>query len=54
MIVYVVLGVFVAILIFATYMGMFSKLTVTEGQFPGGYFIYYDYQGHINSVALFH
>ena len=44
----------VLILFFALYMGVFNKLQVTEALFPGGYFIYYDYQGHINSVARFH
>ena len=53
---YAILVLVTAILfiIFAVYMGMFSKLTISEEAFPGGYFVYYDYQGHINSVQLFH
>lgn len=49
-----VLGVAVAMILFAVYMGMFNKLTIEERKFPGGYYVYYDYQGHINSVRLFH
>ena len=44
----------ILILLFAFYMGVFSKLVIKEGRFPGGIFIYYDYQGHFNNVALFH
>lgn len=51
---YWVLGVFVALLLFALYMGVFSKLKIEETDFPGGFYVYYDYQGHINSVSLFH
>jgi hypothetical protein len=51
---YIVLGVAVTLILFAVYMGLFNKLTVSEQKFPGGYYVYYDYQGHINSVRLFH
>ena len=51
---YILLIGAIVLLLFATYMGIFSKLTIKEKKFPGGYFVYYDYQGHINSVALFH
>lgn len=54
MLVYWIVGISVAIILLSVYMGIFSKLTISEKKFPGGYFIYYDYQGHINSVALFH
>lgn len=54
MIVYWVLGAFIVLMLFCIYMGLFNKLTINERPFPGGYFIYYDYQGHINHVALFH
>lgn len=50
----IVLGVVVLLLIFSYYMGIFNKLDVKEAKFPGGFFIYYDYQGHINSATLFH
>jgi len=52
--VYVVLVVAILVMVFAAYMGIFNKLAVNEDKFPGGYFVYYDYQGHINSVNLFH
>ena len=51
---YWVLGIAIVVLVFAAYMGMFTKLQIVERPFPGGYFVYYDYQGHINSVSLFH
>ena len=51
---YIVLGVAIFFIAFATYMGLFSKLTISDRTFPGGYFVFYDYQGHINSVQLFH
>jgi hypothetical protein len=51
---FIVLGIAIFFIAFATYMGLFSKLTIEEKNFPGGYFVYYDYQGHINSVQLFH
>lgn len=51
---YILIGGLIIALLFSLYMGVFSKLTIDERPFPGGYFIYYDYQGHINSVALFH
>eukprot|EP00347_Sterkiella_histriomuscorum_P011331 403372860 len=35
-------------------MGMFQKLEINVGNFPGGIYVHYDYQGHINSVQLFH
>jgi hypothetical protein len=54
MLVYWVIGAFVVIMLFSVYMGLFNKLTVSERLFPGGFFIYYDYQGHVNSVSLFH
>ncbi len=54
MFVYWVICIFVALILFSAYMGLFTKLEIHEKPFPGGYFIYYDYQGHINSVALFH
>jgi hypothetical protein len=47
---YIVLGIAIFFIAFAVYMGLFSKLTISEEPFPGGYFVYYDYQGHINSV----
>jgi len=51
---YIILGLGVLLILFAIYMGLFSKLTITERAFPGGYYVYYDYQGHINSAQLFH
>lgn len=50
----IILGITVALLLFATYMGLFNKLAIEERNFPGGYFVYYDYQGHINNASLFH
>ena len=47
---YIILGVGVFLIVFAIYMGLFSKLTIIEKAFPGGYYVYYDYQGHINSA----
>lgn len=44
----------ILILLFALYMGLFTKLQIIEDKFPGGFFVYYDYQGHINSANLFH
>lgn len=54
MLAYWILGIFVAFLIFSAYMGMFNKITIKQEQFPGGYFIYYDYRGHFNTMSQFH
>jgi hypothetical protein len=51
---YIIIGVGVFMILFVIYMGLFDKLTISEEAFPGGYYVYYDYQGHINSVQLFH
>ena len=48
------IGIVVLLFLFMWYMGMFSKLEIQLDEFEGGVYIYYDYQGHINSVALFH
>jgi len=47
---YIILGLGVLLILFSIYMGLFSKLTIKEEPFPGGYYVYYDYQGHINSA----
>lgn len=54
MFVYIVVGAIVCLMLYAFYMGMFTKLEVKEGEFPGGFYVYYDYQGHINNATLFH
>lgn len=49
-----VIGLVVGLFVFMWYMGLFHKLEITEGKFRGGFYFYYDYQGHINSATLFH
>ena len=51
---YLILGVGIALVLFVIYMGLLNKLDISEQPFPGGYYVYYDYQGHINSAQLFH
>lgn len=48
------IGLFIVLFLFMWYMGTFTKLEITVDSFHGGFYIYYDYQGHINSVSLFH
>lgn len=50
----IVIVVIVGLLLFMWYMGMFQKLDINVNDFEGGFYVYYDYQGHINSVNLFH
>lgn len=49
----IVLPLFILLILFMWYMGLFSKLEITQDKFKGGFYFYYNYQGHINSAALF-
>ena len=37
------LGLVVLLFVFMWYMGLFHKLEIVEGSFPGGFYVYYDY-----------
>ena len=47
---YIIIVSGILLLVFAIYMGVLNKLEIKEQPFPGGYYVYYDYQGHINSA----
>jgi len=47
------LAAIVLLFLFMWYMGLFHKLEISEGSFHGGFYIYYDYQGHINNATRF-
>jgi hypothetical protein len=40
---YIILGTTILLILFTVYMGLLDKLTISEKEFPGGYFVYYDY-----------